>query len=83
MKQLSRMVVMMMSEKSGCTRMWMATLRTGENGEITQRASVAEKRKMSFPLLTTMKVCVGRKKKMLIYQAQSVLVFPLSPLRKW
>ena len=32
MKQLSRMVVMMMREKSGCTRMWMATRRTGLKG---------------------------------------------------
>ena len=56
MKQLSRMVVMMMSEKSGWTRMWMATRRTGENGEITQSASSALKRKMSLPLLITMKV---------------------------
>ncbi len=56
MKQLSRMVVMIMSEKSGCTSMWMATRRTGLNGDSTQRASDAEKRKMSLPLEMTMNV---------------------------
>ena len=34
-KQLRRMVVMIMSEKSGWTRMWMATRLTGEKGEMT------------------------------------------------
>ena len=65
MKQLRRMVVMMMREKSGWTRMWMATRRTGLNGESTHRASSALNRKMSLPLLMTMKVCVydqGEKK---------------------
>ncbi len=56
MMQLSRMVAMMMSEKSGCTRMWMATLRTGLKGDSAHTASSAEKRKMSLPLLMTMNV---------------------------
>ena len=60
MKQLSKMVVMIMSEKSGCTRMWMATRRTGLKGESTQRASAAENRKMSFPFEMTMNVCNDR-----------------------
>ena len=61
MKQLSRMVVMMMREKSGCTRMWMATRRTGLKGDSTHSASAAEKRKMSFPFEMTMNVCNDRR----------------------
>ena len=61
MKQLSKMVVMIMSEKSGCTRMWMATRRTGLKGESTHRASAAENRKMSLPFEMTMNVCNDRK----------------------
>ena len=42
---------MMMSENMGWTRMWIATRRTGLNGDKNQSASVAEnlkKRKQSF-----------------------------------
>ena len=56
MMQLRRMVTMMMREKRGWTSTWMATLRTGENGERNHMESSAEKRKMSLPLLITTKV---------------------------
>ena len=56
-RQLRRMVTMMMREKRGWTRTCIATLRTGEKGERNHMESSAEKRKMSFPLLITMKVC--------------------------
>ena len=42
MKQFKRMVVMIMSENMGWTWMWMATRRTGLNGDKNQSASVAE-----------------------------------------
>ena len=47
--QLSRMVAMIMIEKRGWTWMWMATRRTGLNGDKNPIAFVAENRKMSFP----------------------------------
>ena len=56
MMQLRRMVTMMMREKRGWTRTWMATLLTGEKGERNHIESSAEKRKMSLPLLITTKV---------------------------
>ena len=54
--QLRRMVRMMMREKSGWTRIWMATRRTGEKGDRNHMESSAENRKMSLPLLITMNV---------------------------
>ena len=56
MIQLRRMVTMMMREKRGWTRTWMATRRTGEKGLRNHIESSAEKRKISFPLLMTTKV---------------------------
>ena len=41
-KQFKRMVVIMMSENMGWTRMWIATRRTGLKGDKNQSASVAE-----------------------------------------
>ena len=56
MRQLMRMVAMMMRENRGCTSTWMATRRTGEKGDRNHIESSAENLKMSFPLLITMKV---------------------------
>ena len=56
MIQLRRMVTMMMREKRGWTRTWMATRRTGEKGLRNHMESSAEKRKISLPLLMTTKV---------------------------
>ena len=56
MRQLMRMVAMMMREKRGWTSTWMATRRTGEKGDRNHIESSAENLKMSFPLLITMKV---------------------------
>ena len=61
MMQLRRMVTMMMREKRGWTRTWMATLLTGEKGERNHIESSAEKRKMSLPLLITTKVWKKKK----------------------
>ena len=56
MRQLMRMVAMMIREKRGWTSTWMATRRTGEKGDRNHIESSAENLKMSFPLLITMKV---------------------------
>ena len=56
MRQLMRMVAMMMRENRGWTSTWMATRRTGEKGDRNHIESSAENLKMSFPLLITMKV---------------------------
>ena len=56
MRQLMRMVAMMMRENRGWTSTWMATRRTGEKGDRNHIESSAENLKMSFPLLMTMKV---------------------------
>ena len=55
-RQLRRIVKMIVNEKRGWTRMWMATRRTGLNGDKAQMADSAENRKMSFPLLMTINV---------------------------
>ena len=55
-RQLMRMVAMMMRENKGWTNTWMATRRTGENGDRNHMESSAEKRKISLPLLMTIKV---------------------------
>ena len=49
MRQLRRMVAIIMIEKRAWTCMWMATLRTGLKGDKKPIAFVAENRKMSFP----------------------------------
>ena len=56
MRQLMRMVAMMIRENRGWTSTWMATRRTGEKGDRNHIESSAENLKMSFPLLMTMKV---------------------------
>ena len=56
MRQLMRMVAMIMRENRGWTSTWMATRRTGEKGDRNHIESSAENLKMSFPLLITMKV---------------------------
>lgn len=55
--QFVRMVLMITNEKSGCTKIQIATRRIGLNGSSNHIAFDAEKRKMSFPLLTTTNVC--------------------------
>ena len=48
MKQFKRMVVMIMRENNGWTKMWIATRRTGLNGDKNQSASVPENLKKSI-----------------------------------
>jgi len=43
--------------------MWMATRRTGLNGDKAQMADSAENRKMSFPLLMTINVWKQKERK--------------------
>lgn len=54
--QLVKIVVIINKEKRGCTKTYIATRRIGLNGFKSHNASVAEKRKISFPLLTTTNV---------------------------
>ena len=68
MRQFKRMVKMMVREKSGCTRMWMATLRTGLKGDKAQMALSAENLKISRPLLMTMNVWKEKRSRRQYYQ---------------
>lgn len=54
--QLVKIVVMMKSENSGWTSIYIATRRNGLNGSSIHNASVAENLNMSFPLLMTTNV---------------------------
>lgn len=61
--QFVRIVVMIISENNGCTKIEIATRRIGLNGSSNHIAFDAEKRKISFPLLTTTNVCLRVKEK--------------------
>lgn len=55
--QLVSIVVMIVTENIGWTKIYIATRRIGLKGSSAQRPSVALNLKISFPLLITTKVC--------------------------